>query len=154
MQQRPFAVAAAAPAGPPVLIAGDGWPGLPAAIALTDTCPASRTSCAGTWHFHLPQSCKPIAGTGSTEGAHMSVTSETATAAPAKPSRMLKAQQTDEAAWALINGEAAAREAKTRALRAMRMAQEAEQEAQQPEEKPAAKTARKTTTKIRRSRQK
>lgn len=84
----------------------------------------------------------------------MSVTSETAATAPAKPSRMLKAQQTDEAAWALINGEAAAREAKTRALRAMRMAQEAEQEAQQPEEKPAAKTARKTTTKIRRSRQK
>ena len=81
----------------------------------------------------------------------MSATSEVA-ATPTKTSRTLKAQQTDETAWALINAEASARAAKTRALRAMRLANETSQAAQQAKE-PAVK-ARKTPTRVRRSAQK
>jgi len=82
----------------------------------------------------------------------MSATSEVAAATPTKTSRMLKAQQTDEAAWAVINAEAAARAVKTRALRAMRLESETSGAAQQAKE-PVVK-ARKTTARVRRSRQK
>lgn len=88
----------------------------------------------------------------------MSVTSEAAAnstpanATPAKSSRMAKAQQTDEAAWALINDEAAAREAKTRALRAARLEREAAQQDEEPAAQARKTTARKMT--VRRSRQK
>ncbi len=88
----------------------------------------------------------------------MSVSSEATVTTPVKTSRTMKAQQTDEAAWAFINSEAAAREAKTQALRAKRLAREASEASRQVEDtvtKARKTTARKatTTTSVRRSRQ-
>ncbi|MHB0951785.1 MAG: hypothetical protein ACYC10_07640 [Allorhizobium sp.] len=79
----------------------------------------------------------------------MTATSE-AVFKPAKPTRNLKAQITDDAARAILDAEVSARETKTRALRELRLLQEASQADAEPA---PAKKRRKAAPKTRISRQ-
>lgn len=70
----------------------------------------------------------------------MTISTETENETKSKPTRISprdKAAATDDAAWSIINAEAAERERKTEALRAARMKQEADAPA--PQEKKARK---------------
>lgn len=65
----------------------------------------------------------------------------TETTKPERISPRDRAAATDDAAWAIINAEAAERERKTEALRALRLQREAKQPSEEKESKPVRRRA-------------